>query len=208
MRIEKISDNKIRVTVNKEDIKIWNVSMKNLTDNTPEAQDMFWFALRQAEKDVDFKVGKSQLLVEAVPSNAEGFIMLISKIEPGADVMDVLTKNGKIRRQNMDIKIKNRSRTAPIVNIFRFEDFEHICQCVCQTKDLFCGSSALYKFRDSFYLVMIPLDTMAFFEAENIILEYASRVQNPTVMEGILKEHGTEMIREGAVEAILTHFAE
>ena len=206
MRIEKINDNKIRVTVNKEDIKIWNVSMKNLTDNTPEAQDMFWFALRQAEKDVDFKVGKSQLLVEAVPSNTEGFIMLISKIEPGSDVMEVLARNGKLRRQVPDIKIKNRSRTAPIINIFRFEEFEHICQCVLQTKNLFLGSSALYKYKDDFYMVMIPLDTMAFFEAENIILEYASRVQNPTVTEGILKEHGTEMIKDGAFEAILTHF--
>ena len=90
VHIEKINDNKIRVTVNKEDIKIWNVSIQNLTENTPEAQDLFHFALRQAEKDVNFKVGEERVLVEALPNNPDGFIMTISKIDSSADLSDVL----------------------------------------------------------------------------------------------------------------------
>lgn len=205
MHIEKINENKIKVTVNKEDIKIWNVNMKNLTDNTPEAQDLFWFALRQAEKDVDFRVGESQLLVEALPSNAEGFVMLISKMDPGANVLDAIEK-GPYRRRAMDIKVKKRNRSAALTNIFKFEDFEDLCKCAEQIKDLFGGKSALYKYKEQFYLILIPYDTMMFFEAENVIMEYASRVSSPALYEGVLKEHGQLMIKENAFETIMAYF--
>lgn len=206
MYIEKINDNKIKVTVNKEDIKIWNVNMKNLTENTPEAQDLFWFALRQAEKDVDFKVGKEQLLVEAAPSGAEGFVMMISKMEPGTDIMDALGK-GRPGRRPVEIRALRRSRMDALINIFKFTDFDSVCHCVAQLKANFSGKSSLYKYEDNFYLVLVPSDTVNFFEAENVIMEYSSRVQSPIITEGVLREHGTLMIEEFAFETILTYFS-
>lgn len=206
MRIEKLSDSKIKVTVNKEDIKIWNVNMSNLTDNTPEAQDLFWFALRQAEKDVDFRVGEAQLLVEAMPVCGEGFVMIISKMAPGTDVMDAISQNGRVRKA-MDIRVKRRNRSVAPVNIFRFSDFEDVCEGVRQIGTSFCGKSALYKYKNTFYLILIPYDAMNFFETENIISEFGSRVQNPHISDGVLREHGKQLIKEFAVETMLAHFA-
>lgn len=205
MRIEKISDSKIKVTVNKEDIKIWNVNMSNLTDNTPEAQDLFWFALRQAEKDVDFQVGESQLLVEAMPVCGEGFVMIISKMAPGANVMDAISKGGR-ERHNMDIRVKRRNRNAAPINIFKFSEFEDVCEGVRQIGIIFCGKSALYKYKNAFYLILMPYDAMNFFETENIISEFGSRIQNPHIAGGLLNEHGTVLIKEFAVETVLAHF--
>lgn len=206
MHIEKINDNKIKVTVNKEDVKIWNVNMKNLTENTPEAQDLFWFALRQAEKDVDFKVGTSQLLVEAHPLNSDGFIMIISKVDEKTNVLDLLEGNRKVSQGQMEIKIKRRTRKSQLVNIFRFEDFEDLCRCTEQIKDTFSGHSALFKYREGFYLNLTPYDNMNFFETENLLLEYSKRVPASLITEGILKEHGTEMIKENAIETITAYF--
>jgi len=53
MKIERINDNKIRVEINSEDVRIWNVNIKKLTDNTPEAQNLFWHAIKKAERDYD-----------------------------------------------------------------------------------------------------------------------------------------------------------
>ncbi len=204
MYIEKISDNKIKVTVNKEDIKIWNVDIKNLTDNTPEAQDLFWFALRQAEKDVNFRVGQSQLLVEAIPSKTDGFIMLISKMDSKMDVINMLEK-GTIHC-GTEIKVKKRSRSSKIINMFKFSDFDDLCDCVKQIKDLFAGKSSLYKYKEQFYMLFCPYDTMMFFETENIIMEYAEKVASPSLYEGVMREHGQIMIEETAVEIIGTYF--
>ena len=206
MHIEKINDNKIKVTVNKEDIKIWNVNMKNLTDNTPEAQDLFWFALRQAEKDVNFKVGSSQLLVEAHPSNSDGFIMIISKVDNEANVFDLLEESRRHSQNHLEIKIKRRTKKSQLINIFKFEEFEDLCKGIGQIREMFSGQSSVYKYNGCFYLKLIPYDNMAFFESENILLEYSSRVSDAIIAEGMLKEHGTEMIKENAVEIISAYF--
>lgn len=206
MRIEKINDNKIKVTVNKEDIKIWNVTIKNLTDNTPEARDLFWFALRQAEKDVNFKVGEAQLLVEALPHGGEEFIMFISKVNSYENVMDIIEANTKNFDKTVEVKVKKRTRSASSLSIFMFEDFESLCNCIKETEGLFFGNSSLYKYSGKFYLVLVPSDSMMFFETENIITEFATRVKNPAIFEGVLKEHGEKMIEEGAVETVLTYF--
>ena len=83
MKIERINENKIRVHIDADEAKAWNVSFKMIAKNTPEVQEMFWSAIRQAEKDVDFSVDGAKLLVEAVPSpEDEGLYtgFLISKI--------------------------------------------------------------------------------------------------------------------------------
>lgn len=207
MHIEKINDNKIKVTVNKEDIKIWNVDMKNLTENTPEAQDLFWFALRQAEKDVNFKVGTSQLLVEAHPTNSDGFIMIISKVDDKTNVLDLLQENRKLSNNHLEIKIRRKNKKSNNINIFRFDNFEDICNCVQQIKFMYSGNSSLYKYNDMFYLKLIPFENTDFFEAENVLLEYSRRVPGDAITEGVLKEHGTEMIKENAVETLMTYFS-
>ena len=95
MRIEKVNENMIKIMVDASDIRTWNVDIKNFTDNTPEAQELFRFALKRAERDVDFCVGEAQLLVEARPANDNGFVMIISKLESEADIAAALLRTGK-----------------------------------------------------------------------------------------------------------------
>ena len=120
--------------------------------------------------------------------------------------MDIIEKSVRLDASKMDIKVKKRTRKAPIINIFKFSSFEDLCDCAVQIKETFMGKSSLYKYKDEFYFVLIPYDTLLFFETENILLEYANRIQNSVVTEGILKEHGTVMIKENAFETILTYF--
>lgn len=204
MRIERINENKIKVTVNKEDAKIWNVSAQNLTENTPEAQDLFWFALRQAEKDVDFKVGGAQLLVEAT-GGSDGFVIYVSKLKSCLEMMKS-PKNEEIR-QEAEMRRERKRRETPRATVFEFCDFDTLCDCVRQIKDAFFGKSSVYKYKERFYLLLITSDSMTFFEGENVLSEYSKRVPNAAVFEGVLKEHGKELIKDGALEIIDAYFA-
>ena len=58
MKIEKINSNKIKVMIDDDEAKAWNVSIKSISQNTPQVQDMFWKAIRKAERDMEF-FGKS-----------------------------------------------------------------------------------------------------------------------------------------------------
>lgn len=205
MRIERINENKIKVTVNRDDVKVWNVNLKNFTDNTPEAQDLFWYALRQAEQDVSFSVGKAQLLVETAAIGNDGFVMIISKLQNEADIAEALMHTGKKLKQT-DFKICRRPKTTPLMRIYRFKDFDALCQGVAEICELYLGNSKLFKYKNSFYLEITPKDSFGFFEIENILSEFGDKIKKATLMQGILNEHAELMIFENAIDIIIKNF--
>ena len=206
MRIEKLNENKIKIVIDAADIRAWNVDLKNFTDNTPEAQDMFWHALKRAEQDVDFRVGKSQLMVETLPLADNGFVMMVSKLENECDVVEALERTGK-RVKQTEIKIKRRSKSHSLLRIFVFEDFEGLCDGVKNISELYIGESRLIKYQGSFYLELMPRDAFGLFELENILSEFATRALKPVVLQGVLNEHGLVMMRENAVSLIAENFS-
>ena len=206
MKIERIGQNKIKVFVSRDDVKMWNVNLKNFTDNTPEAQDLFWFALKQAEQDVDFNIGKAQLLVETSPAPNDSFVMIISKLENEADIAEVLMRADK-RVRRTEMKLCRKPKNMPIMRIFKFDDFDTLCDGVREIYELYLGESRLYKYNDRFYLELRPHDSFGFFELENILSEFGSRVKRSTVAKGILGEHGSVMIADDAVTVLVRNFS-
>lgn len=205
MRIERVNENKIKIEIDAGDIRAWNVDIKNFTDNTPEAQDMFWHALKQAERDVDFRVGKSQLMVETVPSSDNGFTMLVSKIKDESEIAEALIKSGK-RVKQAEFRIQRRKKSSTLLRIFRFADFESLCDGIHEIYELYMGESRLIKYQGSFYLELRPRDSFGLFELENQLSEFAERIANPLILQGVLNEHGLVMMKESAVSLIADNF--
>lgn len=207
MRIEKVNENKIKVFVNREDSRAWNVNIKKLTDNAPEAQDLFWFAMKQAEKDVAFVADGAQLLVEVMPSTvADGFVMTISKISNETELNEALSRGTRTRMRPSEVRVKKKSKMALPVYIFEFNDFEDLCMAFNQLNGTFYGRSSLYKHQEKFYLYMMPFDNFMFFETENILLDYAHKVNDAQKFIGVLNEYAERMIEEGAAEIITQYF--
>lgn len=205
MRIEKINENKIKIEIDSFDIKAWNVDLKNFSANTPEAQDMFWHALRQAEQDVDFFVGKAQLMVETMPASDNGFVMVVSKLESESEVAEALARAGK-RTRPTEIRIRRRSRQASLLRIFRFLDFESLCDGIREIYELYIGESRLTKYQGGFFLELVPRDSFGLFELENILSEFAEKVSKPLAIQGVLNEHGLVMMDKNAVSLIAENF--
>lgn len=206
VRIERISENKIKVVINREDTRLWNVSLKKFTDNSPEAQELFWFALKQAEQDVNFSVGRAQLLVETLDAGGEGFVMIISKLTGGSDLATELARSGK-RIKQTEFRLSKKAKQQPLLRIFRFKDFDELCCGVSEICELYLGGSRLYKYGGSFYLELRPIDSFGFFEIENILSEFAKKCDNPLMLQGVLTEHGTVMIGADAISVITKNFA-
>ncbi len=205
MKIERLSENKIKIVVDAADIRAWNVDLKNFTENTPEAQDMFWHALKQAERDVNFLVGRAQLMVETVPLADNGFAMLVSKLENEQEVAEALEKTGK-RLKQTEIKIRRRSKAHSLLRIFRFKDFDGLCGGVREIFETYVGLSRMIKYQGEFFLELLPTDAFGLFELENVLSEFAQKERNPLVLQGVLNEHGLVMIKENAVSLIAENF--
>lgn len=207
MRIERVNENKIKVFVNREDSRAWNVNIKKLTDNAPEAQDLFWYAMKQAEKDVAFVADGAQLLVEAVPSaTADGFVMTISKLVDETEINEALVRGTRTRVRPAEIRVKKKNKMVLPVYIYQFDDFEDLCMAMQRVNGAFYGRSSLYKYREQFYLYLMPFDNFLFFEVENILLDFARRVNDAARFLGYLNEYAQTMIADGAVEIVRQYF--
>ena len=161
MRIERISDNKIKAYISQEELKSWNVSIKNFAEKTPEAQKLFWHVVREAQRCVDFPAEHSQLLVEATGSENTGFEMTISRLP--------LPKKAVEEKTKTEIPEENK----PLV--YQFVDFEHICMFASKVGQRHKGQSSLYKYENKYFLILYPENRNIFDGIEHIILEYGKK---------------------------------
>lgn len=205
MRIERIDGSKIKVVVDSNDVKVWNVDLKNFTDNTPEAQDMFWFALKQAQTNLNFNVGKAQLLVETVPDGDEGYVLYVSRMEDEKALAEALVRAGK-KAHSAQIKARPSGRPGTLLRIFKFENFEDLCLGAKEVRELFSGKSRVVKYMGEYCLELLPDDSFYLFRIDNILSEFGRRAKNAEAFQGILAEHGVVMMEQDALETINQHF--
>lgn len=66
LQIEKITENKIRITLNIQDLQEKNIDLHTFMSNSIESQDLFYEMLNKAEKEVGFETKDYKLMIEAL----------------------------------------------------------------------------------------------------------------------------------------------
>ena len=105
MKIEKITENKIRIILNIDDLRDKNIDLHSLMSNSIESQNLFVDMLDEAEKTVGFYTKDSKILVEALASSDGHFIFTITKVEEET-------------QKKKSVKIKRKTTTSKIFNGF------------------------------------------------------------------------------------------
>ena len=73
MRIEKLTENKIRITLNLDDLKENNIDLHSFMSSSLETQDLFYNMLDKAEKEIGFKTKDYKLMIEALAAPERKF---------------------------------------------------------------------------------------------------------------------------------------
>ncbi|MFT4142910.1 MAG: adaptor protein MecA [Mobilitalea sp.] len=81
MKIEKISDNQIRCTLNKSDLIDREIKISELAYGTEKAKALFRDMIQQAFYEFGFEVDDIPLMIEAIPVSTECLILVITKVE-------------------------------------------------------------------------------------------------------------------------------
>lgn len=207
MKIERINENKIKVLIDDAEAKEWNVTLKKISENTPEAQRMFRRAITMARESIDFSIDGAKLFVEAIPSYQDGIGMLITKVFNDGELLDAVNNcsyKGRIRRsevmQAVERPIKRRKY------IYKFEDFDSVCAATGELDKKYTGISTLYKMGEEFYLYLIPESPVSLCEADILLSEFSERVPSGQYMHGRLNEYGVMMIEKNAIDIINEYF--
>ena len=81
MKIEKISDNQIRCTLNKNDLIDRELKISELAYGTEKAKALFRDMIQQAFYEFGFEVDDIPLMIEAIPVSPDCLVLVITKVE-------------------------------------------------------------------------------------------------------------------------------
>lgn len=81
MKIEKISENQIRCTLNKEDLATRQLRVSELAYGSEKARALFRDMMAQASTEFNFDAEDIPLMIEAIPVSTECLVLIVTKVE-------------------------------------------------------------------------------------------------------------------------------
>lgn len=207
MKIEKLTDNKIRVILKQKDFKNKNINIHSLLLSTPELQSLFLEILNQAKKEVNFDTDGHKLLLEVFLQNDDIFVFTITKyIDHNAKQLIPSKKYVNVKKKDCNLNSK--------LNIYEFKTFDDFCS-FCESingsinlKGLF-KSSILYLYNDSYFLVINDFSKTShrIYSIHAYLLEFAKFSSNNSNFESKLIEHGKVVMKNNAIKTGIKYFA-
>lgn len=81
VKIEKLSENQIRCTLNKDDLETRQLRLSELAYGNEKAQELFRDMIQQASYECGFEAQDIPLMIEAIPVSAETLVLIITKVQ-------------------------------------------------------------------------------------------------------------------------------
>ena len=206
MKFEKLNENKIRITLTIQDLAEKEIDFHVFMSNSAEVQDVLLDMLEQAKKETGFDPEDYNLKVEALVMADTNFIFTITKLPP--------EEKSKISKRKFTVKRKNivPSSTQAVYSFNSFDDFNDFFVFLSKNtlfnyKKL-AKSITLYEYKEKYYLLMNNINTEFIDKIKfyTCITEFAKCVTNSKVFASKLKECGTLIMKNNALEIGLKHF--
>lgn len=209
MKIEKITENQIRIILKQEDFKNKSLDIQNFLLTNPESQSLFLEILDKAKEEVDFDTDGHKLLIEAYFQNDDIFIFTITKY------METTTSSKAKPKQYLTVKKKNHNLNASCYNyqFNNFEDFCDFCDFINKNhnvnlKGLF-KTSILYFYNNTYYLSIDGINTShkSINSFHSSLLEFSNFLTYTENFNLKLKEHGKVIIKNNAINTGIKYFS-
>lgn len=193
MRLELIRQNKLKITLGREELSTYGMSPETMTRDSDEAQAMFYAVLRKAEEEVGFVYANSRLVVEAMPSSS-GLVIYVTKVDNEAEqkLFDRVSA-----RQNATVNLRRRQdeqsgRTSFMAELSSFDDVVEMCH------------SAPTYFGGTLYAEGVRYYMTAGVGMERVLAEYGRILDENAQI--IIEEHATPIIHRRAFDIIRNRF--
>lgn len=204
MKIEKLTDNKIRVIMNSNELGCTNINIHNIMTKAIETQDIFSSILKKAEKEVNFYTDGCKLLIEAFSSFEDMVVFTITKFSP----------DNNSKKKKLIAKRKSFDTISKQV-ICRFESFDVFCEFCNAINNIhkldinkLVKNAILYLWQDAYYLVLKNINTNS--ESINLLYsilpEFGKPLSFSNNFEYKLLEHGKVVIKRNAIQIGIKYF--
>lgn len=119
MKFEKLNDNKVRITLNIDDLKEKNVDLHSFMSSPIESQSLFLDMLEMAEEKVGFTTKDYKVTIEALAVSTGDFIFTLTRTKEDTDIK---RKKVHMKRKSVDL-----TKKSAVYRFNTFDDFIHFC---------------------------------------------------------------------------------
>jgi adapter protein MecA 1/2 len=199
MRVERLSDNKVRIFITYEDLNERGIDRDEIWQNGRKVQELFWDMMEHAYLEVGFEIG-GPIAVEAFTMPTEGVVVIVTRLPgmPGS-----VERETVLEEEELEINAETPDPFGAFT--FVFHDFEDVI-CVAHSLSQYEGvGGTLYHYKGRYHL---------FFEEEEIgedlydtfwsILHEYGELSSTT--KAMLDEYGKRVMDGNAIQTITHHF--
>lgn len=211
MKLEKLTENKIRVILSIEDLEKNNITFEDFISNAVKFQTFFVNMLDKAEKELGFSTKDYKLLIESFSSSDEYFVFTITRFTKDSYKKSFtnLGKTVTVRKKKINLSTSN------LVYSFKsFDEFCYFCEAIKSStklnkKQKIAKDISLYLYNNTYYLVFIDINT----ENPNnksfyyYLSEFSIQISGKKDFNAKLKEHGKLIIKHNAITTGIKYFS-
>ena len=204
MRFEKLSNDKIRIILDLQDLEDNDIDYQSFMSNSSDSQKLLMEILDEAEEQMGFTTKDYKLMIEALATIDGDFIITVTRSLPDFDITSAYKKK--------TIKAKRKSnRLTTDTIIYEFNNSDDIFDFILLLKNLnisglnaFTKDFALYTYKDKYYLVMDNINK----NFENIktflcaLTEFGKSINNSNLFKSKLNEYGTLLVKNNFYKAL------
>ncbi len=136
MKIEKISDNQIRCTLNKSDLIDRELRISELAYGTEKAKALFRDMIQQAFYEFGFEVDDIPLMIEAIPVSTECLILVITKVADPDELDTRFSKFSSLGPRDMEDKSESDEDSYADEIINSFDQIDYADDTEDESKDI------------------------------------------------------------------------
>lgn len=180
MRIEKLNDDNIKVTLTTSDLINLDIDVNTLSPDSKELHTFLFHIMETIREETGFNPYKGQVVVEASPSR-DGMSIMIRRM---------CTSGKKITREQfkkaVGVNAKLKQTAKP--RLFYFSSFDDLCAAMLELGEDELLSCRLYKLNSTYCFVVENNDK--FSRCLSVMSEFSARQSEHPMQMNYIKEHG------------------
>lgn len=209
MKIEKLNEDKIRITLNMEDLKENDIDFHEFMSNSVESQELFYNMLEKAEREVGFITDDYKVMIEALATTNGNFVLTVTRLSDNNEKLKNTYKKKKLNIKRKSSQVNSKKA------IYCFETFDEFCE-YCkfirtnkfETIEDLANRICLYEYNSKYYLVLenLTMNINYLKSFASSITEFAHFVNTSHLFESKLLEYGNIIFKNHAISTCLKHF--
>lgn len=208
MKVEKINENKVKITLTFEELENRKISLKDIEKNASLAKELFIDLIEESNLGEDFEFNDSQLFIEASSDNNNLFIVTITKVDniPELKKYSLFEENPKNSRKKKTMNSNNPDMYKVNSSAYLFnsiDDILNLCE-ISKKEQVYFGKNNLYKYNDKYFLVFstATMKNKKFLKSFVFLSEFCKEYYSYDMFITSIKEKSKLIIENNALQKL------